>query len=49
MITCTESCIYQQEGACRLEQAASVGQANRGCVHFIGRAKPTKPPPRGAS
>jgi hypothetical protein len=50
LIACTESCIYQKEGACRLEQAASAGQtgADKGCVHFVRRAAgPVKPPPHG--
>gem|GEM_PF-3130090 len=38
LIACTSNCIYQQDGCCRLERAASVGmlsEAQNGCVHYI--------------
>ena len=39
LITCTDDCVYQEEGYCRLEQAASGGQMSTaaGCVHYVGR------------
>ena len=40
LIPCTSGCVYQQDGCCTLERAASCGtldqQPQSGCVHFIG-------------
>ncbi|MDR3208092.1 MAG: hypothetical protein LBT60_07155 [Oscillospiraceae bacterium] len=35
LITCTSSCVYQQEGYCRLEQAAACGLTDGDCAHFV--------------
>ena len=39
LIACTNTCVYQEDGVCRLEQAASGGEmsAGSGCVHFVKR------------
>jgi len=44
LITCTDACVYQEEGYCRLEQAASSGQmsVSAGCVHFVGKGGGTQ-------
>ena len=40
IITCTSDCIYQQEGLCHLEQAASPGEESQdGCVHYVKKTK----------
>ena len=40
LIPCTSHCVYQLDGCCTLERAASGGtrsaQDASGCVHFIG-------------
>jgi len=43
LIPCTCDCVYQEEGCCTLERAASHGtlsdtEITPGCVHFIGRS-----------
>ena len=39
-IPCTENCIYQANGECRLERALpSGGTANHSCVYFVPKAK----------
>ncbi|MCL2569294.1 MAG: hypothetical protein FWE12_07720 [Oscillospiraceae bacterium] len=45
LIPCTSNCVYQLEGCCTLERAASQGTRapaddTPGCVHFISTAKP---------
>ncbi len=39
LIACTSDCLYQQEGRCTLERAASGGipSAENPCVHFVPR------------
>ena len=42
-IPCTSGCVYQIDGCCTLERAASCGTHTErgtapGCVHFIGKA-----------
>jgi len=42
IIPCTESCVYQQDGNCRLERAASCGTSEISgtqCVHYIEKQK----------
>ena len=42
LIPCTGDCVYQKDGYCSLERAASRGkpsQTNDKCVHFIKRQK----------
>ena len=38
-IACTDSCIYQKDGVCTLECAASLGELRsdeqNDCIHFI--------------
>ncbi|MCL2828116.1 MAG: hypothetical protein FWD99_05185 [Oscillospiraceae bacterium] len=45
LIPCTSSCVYQQDGTCTLERAASCGtldaQPAAGCVHFISTGSNT--------
>ena len=40
LIACTNACVYQEEGVCRLEQAASGGQLSVGigCIHYVERS-----------
>jgi|GEM_PF-4314036 len=35
MIPCTEECVYQNEGVCELEQAASSGTAEGLCRNKV--------------
>lgn len=36
LIGCTSDCVYQQDGYCNLEQAASGGQSSEnGCIHYV--------------
>lgn len=40
LITCTNDCVYQEDGYCYLERIASCGKpeaANDTCVHFVER------------
>lgn len=39
LIPCTEACIYQQDGCCRLSRAASCASPGCGvsCVNFVAR------------
>jgi hypothetical protein len=42
LIPCTGECVYQKEGYCSLERAASRGKPERAsgnCIHFIKRQK----------
>lgn len=39
IIPCTSECIYQLEGLCRLEHAASGCDGLEDCAHFVGRAR----------
>ena len=45
LIPCTSSCVYQQDGTCTLERAASCGtldaRPTAGCVHFISAGSKT--------
>ncbi|MEG2378347.1 MAG: hypothetical protein RSC43_08345 [Clostridia bacterium] len=35
-IACTSSCVYQHDGCCNLEQAASGGvTSDTGCIHYV--------------
>ncbi len=51
LITCVSRCVYQEDGYCRLEQAASAGPSvEDGCVYCVPPAEtnktPTTPPAR---
>lgn len=51
LIPCTSPCVYQQEGQCRLERAASRGvcdseMAASGCVHYVGALRGQSAPNR---
>jgi hypothetical protein len=37
LIACTNNCIYQQNGCCSLDRAASGGvtDKNAGCIHYV--------------
>lgn len=39
LIACTDSCVYQQDGYCTLERAASCGSPGpeTACVNFVPR------------
>ena len=39
LIACTSDCVYQQDGYCTLERAASCGlpDESESCVHFVPR------------
>ena len=39
LISCTDPCIYQQEGYCTLARAASTGESAllRDCIHYLPR------------
>ncbi|WP_186564497.1 hypothetical protein [Lawsonibacter celer] len=39
LIACTSNCVYQQDGYCSLERAASRGlpSEQESCVHFVPR------------
>lgn len=40
LITCTNDCVYQEDGYCGLERIASCGKpeaADEACVHFVER------------
>ena len=41
LIPCTEYCIYQQDGCCRLSRAASCAAPGSavGCVNFVARSQ----------
>ncbi len=39
MIPCIEKCVYQNEGICELEQAASSGDSSGMCRNRISPAK----------
>lgn len=42
LIPCTGDCVYQKDGYCRLERAASLGKPESlsdKCVHFIKRKR----------
>lgn len=42
LIPCTGDCVYQKEGYCSLERAASRGKPERAsdnCVHYIKRQR----------
>ena len=41
LIPCTEACIYQQDGCCRLSRAASCASPgwDVGCVNFVARSQ----------
>lgn len=42
LIPCTGDCVYQKDGYCGLERAASRGKPSQAidkCVHFIKRQK----------
>ncbi|BDF70960.1 hypothetical protein CE91St40_19410 [Oscillospiraceae bacterium] len=52
LIACTSDCLYQQDGYCSLERAASCGQPTHRdpCVNFVPRrrtATESQPAPRG--
>jgi|GEM_PF-4564966 len=40
MITCSNSCVYQTDGVCMLDRAASIGkpESNEGCIHYVPRS-----------
>ena len=41
IIPCTESCVYQKDGSCSLERAASSGASDDSgnqCAHYIEKA-----------
>jgi len=42
LIACTDACVYQQDGYCTLERAASCGLPGpeNTCVNFIPRRNP---------
>lgn len=44
LISCVNSCVYQEEGYCTLERAASTGQTSEKdpCVHFVPKHMTTK-------
>lgn len=36
IIGCTSDCVYQNDGYCTLEHAASGGEASEnGCIHYV--------------
>lgn len=36
LIGCTSDCVYQTDGYCTLEHAASGGEASEnGCIHYV--------------
>ena len=41
LIPCTEACVYQQDGCCRLSRAASCASSGCGvsCVNFVARSQ----------
>lgn len=41
LIACTSPCVYQQDGSCTLERAASCYTASdeAGCVNFVPRSQ----------
>jgi len=42
LIPCIEPCVYQADGYCGLERAASLGTpelTENNCLHFIGKTK----------
>lgn len=41
LIPCTEACVYQQDGCCRLARAASCASPGSaaGCVNFVARSQ----------
>ena len=41
LIACTDDCVYQQDGCCSLERAASCATPGSrvGCVNFVARSK----------
>ncbi len=39
LIICSKKCIYQKNGYCRLEIAATVTNASDGCPHFMENKK----------
>lgn len=41
LIACTESCIYQQDGCCKLSRAASCASPGSavGCVNYVARSQ----------
>ncbi len=43
LISCTNNCVYQEEGCCTLERTVSSGQpSNRAsCIHFIPKHSST--------
>ena len=46
LIACTNDCVYQQDGCCRLERAASSGTGSvgdNGCVYYIKKNNKKKP------
>lgn len=44
LIACTSDCLYQQDGCCCLERAASGGCPDCGesCVNFVPRSLPSQ-------
>jgi hypothetical protein len=46
MIPCTEKCVYQKEGVCELEQAASSGDSGGTCRNRVRSA--ASPPKRSS-
>lgn len=39
IIGCTSDCVYQNDGYCTLEHAASGGQASEnGCIHYVRKS-----------
>lgn len=47
MIVCTMACIYQKDGLCGLDHAASSGNESSGdaCRYCISQRPPAKAPP----
>jgi hypothetical protein len=39
MIVCSVSCVYQADGVCMLDRAASAGKPinDNGCIHYVPR------------
>ncbi len=39
IIGCTSDCVYQNDGYCTLEHAASGGEASEnGCIHYVRKS-----------
>ncbi len=50
LITCSHDCVYQKDGYCNLEHAASMGtqiQQDADCIYYIRREKGATKKPTG--